>query len=42
MEIEWYGQSARASHAHRVDRPAFEVAQLPAQDAPVVVVPAVP
>ncbi len=33
---------ARATHAHRVERPAFEVAQLPAQDAPVVVVPAAP
>lgn len=33
---------ARATHAHRVESPAFEVAQLPAQDAPVVVVPAVP
>ncbi len=32
----------RAAHAHRLERPAFEIAQLPAQDAPVVVVPAVP
>ena len=32
----------RATHAHRLQGPVFEVAQLPAQDAPVVVVPAAP
>lgn len=32
----------RATHAHHLERPLFEVAQLTAQDAPVVVIPAAP
>ena len=32
----------RAAHVHRLDGPGFELTELPAEDAPVVVVPAAP